>query len=417
MAGPCPESIGLAGSGFALVTPAKRRACRFRRFAEPMSQGLSALDGWGTRLVAVTPEQARQYGAAISRVQLPPGVHLWSNAPDWGIGAAVAGSVMILPARRVGTAGRLWGRRMEITQLRHFVVAAQQQSLSKAAEELGQSVSALSRSIKRLEQTLGNELFTRTAHGFELSERGATLLEYAKKIVQEHDHALVALRVGPPAETGVMRVGAVRYLVDFGIPAAVARFLQRYPNFGMEIVDHNFEELIRQLRSDDLDVVVAPSLAPLTDSDISFEPVVQSNLIYAVGASHPLAKRQIVTEADICRERMIISNRPAAIRTYYRQFWKTHEPVASHAVIVTSPALARQLLLTGDFVAVVSRHSVAGDLQTGRLVELPHPVSTRPFPVGIFLRGNGVLSTPTFEFLNELRAALRNAASEDPTSP
>ncbi len=298
---------------------------------------------------------------------------------------------------------------MELTQLRHFAAAAEHQNLSKAARALGQSTSALSRSLKRLELSVNGSLFERTGHGLKLSDLGTTLLEYAHTILNEHDRAMVAISATGKQKSGVLRIGVVRYLADFGLAAPIAKLLRRFPKAGIEVLDSSFEDLLHRLSNAELDVVIATMTSALIHDELLFEPVVKSDLIYVAAASHPLAKKRVVTAEDMMHERIIMSNRPAMIRSHYRRFSAAGEPVDFHPLITSSPGLTRQLLLTGDFIAISSRHAVAADIQAGRLAELRRKFRPDSLPIGMLVRKRGVKSALLTAFMGEARTALRAA--------
>jgi len=85
---------------------------------------------------------------------------------------------------------------IELEQLKQLIAFATHGTLSKAAEELYISQSALSRSIQKLEKTLGAELFDRKKNKMELNENGKTVIQYAEKIlnlVDEMEEKLIKI--------------------------------------------------------------------------------------------------------------------------------------------------------------------------------------------------------------------------------
>ena len=79
---------------------------------------------------------------------------------------------------------------MELIQLQQLVVIAQEKVLTKAAEKLNISQSALSRSIQRLEDELGVPLFTRTKNSMTLNEAGSVIVEQAKIVLEDSESLL-----------------------------------------------------------------------------------------------------------------------------------------------------------------------------------------------------------------------------------
>ena len=78
---------------------------------------------------------------------------------------------------------------MEIKQLRYFLALAKTGSMTSAAHSLYITQQALSKSISKMEETLGVILFERTQHGVRLTEYGKCLLPYARKIIQSAEAA------------------------------------------------------------------------------------------------------------------------------------------------------------------------------------------------------------------------------------
>ncbi len=109
---------------------------------------------------------------------------------------------------------------MEIYQLKSFVVIAREQNLTRAAEALHLSQSALSSQLKQLEGELGVGLFKRTTRGMTLTDRGRALLPHAQQVLeaakQMREKAMAlnrgageSLTIGLNADPAFLRIGAI----------------------------------------------------------------------------------------------------------------------------------------------------------------------------------------------------------------
>ena len=117
--------------------------------------------------------------------------------------------------------------RLDSEALRTFVVVAERGNVTRAAEELHRTQSAISVQIKRLEQQLDVPLFTREARGMALTPSGEKLLSAAKPILQQLDRTAAELRQDPIQ--GSVRVGIPD---DYGselLATILADFAQRHP--------------------------------------------------------------------------------------------------------------------------------------------------------------------------------------------
>ncbi|RYE85071.1 MAG: LysR family transcriptional regulator [Myxococcales bacterium] len=86
---------------------------------------------------------------------------------------------------------------MSLSQIRYFVVVAEEGHVGRAAQRLHVSQPPLSRQLRGLEDELGAPLFERTRRGMRLLPAGEVFLEHARAILARVDHAVAAVRAGP----------------------------------------------------------------------------------------------------------------------------------------------------------------------------------------------------------------------------
>jgi LysR family transcriptional activator of nhaA len=140
--------------------------------------------------------------------------------------------------------------------LRLFRAIAQEGSLTRAAEQLHLSQSALSVQLQKLEQQLGHPLFERRGRRLELTEAGRIALDYADTVFQAGDELVSTLRGQPGSSRQVLRVGALTTLsrnfqLEFLEP------LLRRPEVELVVRSGSLRELLAALEAQTLDVVLA----------------------------------------------------------------------------------------------------------------------------------------------------------------
>lgn len=116
-----------------------------------------------------------------------------------------------------------------------FVEVANARSFTQAAATLDMPVSTLSRRIKRLEESVGVRLFSRSTRVVELTELGASYLENCRRIVTEALSAHEELASGVASPTGLLRVALP---IDFStafLDLPIARFARRYPKVHLHL--------------------------------------------------------------------------------------------------------------------------------------------------------------------------------------
>ena len=129
--------------------------------------------------------------------------------------------------------------RIEPNDLATFLAIARHRSLRKAADEIGVTPSALSHSLRALEDRLGVRLFNRTTRSVGLTEAGERLRGRVAPAFRDIDDALEDLNTFRDKPTGTLRINAARDSTEYILLPMVVRFLAAYPGINVEIVVEN----------------------------------------------------------------------------------------------------------------------------------------------------------------------------------
>ena len=151
--------------------------------------------------------------------------------------------------------------RLNYHHLHYFWAVAREGNLTRAAQRLHVSQSALSTQIRLLEEQLGQPLFERRGRRLELTEAGRIALDYADTIVTAGNELVGTLRDGRRAERHVLRVGAVATLSRNFQRAFLAPVLQD-PSLALALQSGSLAELLARLRAHTLDVVLSNRRVP-----------------------------------------------------------------------------------------------------------------------------------------------------------
>ena len=188
---------------------------------------------------------------------------------------------------------------MTLVQLRHFLSLARTGSFARSAAELFLTQPALSRSIRALEDELGQPLFDRVGRRSELTPFGHQTLTRARELVLAADDLKDAARRAGEGDDGVLRVGmgsGPGALLMTPLLLAVAR---ERPRLRVEIARGRTELLVQALRSRELDALVvdARSLRPAPDLDARF--LHETPGAFMVRRGHPLTRRRRLVFDDL----------------------------------------------------------------------------------------------------------------------
>ena len=181
---------------------------------------------------------------------------------------------------------------MTLVQLKHFISLAQTGSFARSAAALHLTQPALSRSIRALEDELGQRLFDRVGRTSELTPCGRQALERARELVLSADDLRVSARQSGAGEEGVLRIGMGSGPGALLMTPLLLKMAQERPRVQLAVTRANTELLVQALRDRALDALVvdARSLRPATD--LQLQQVHEMAGALMVRRGHPLARRR-----------------------------------------------------------------------------------------------------------------------------
>lgn len=138
--------------------------------------------------------------------------------------------------------------------LRSFVLIAEGQSVTRAAERVGRTQSAVSMQMRRLEEVLGEPLLRRGARGLEPTYKGTWLLERARTLLALNEEIITTFRA--PPITGQVRLGSPDDYALQWLPGILARFGEAYPGIEVDVLCMSSEELVLRLAHGHLDMAL-----------------------------------------------------------------------------------------------------------------------------------------------------------------
>ena len=139
---------------------------------------------------------------------------------------------------------------------RVFCEVVKHKNISKTAESMYISQSAVTQSIQKLETILGGKVFYRNKNGVELTEEGRNLYEYIKDSIETMSNAENIFSKYINLEKGKIRIGGGNSLVNSLIINPMIEFINKYPNVDILINSGITDGLIQKLANGELDLVV-----------------------------------------------------------------------------------------------------------------------------------------------------------------
>ncbi|MCF3643358.1 LysR substrate-binding domain-containing protein [Rhizobium sp. TRM95111] len=156
-------------------------------------------------------------------------------------------------------------RNFDMDVLRTFVTGVRLGSFARAAAALGRTPPAVSLQMRKLVDQTGQALFARKGRGLALTEAGETLLDYATRILELNDEAMVRLSTATVLD-GWLRIGFPQDFAETSMPPLLGRFSRSHPKLRIEARVDRGARLVEAVERGELDLAVAWTSVPRENS-------------------------------------------------------------------------------------------------------------------------------------------------------
>jgi len=171
----------------------------------------------------------------------------------------------------------------------YFLAIVEEGNITRAAERLYLTQPSLSKYLKRLEEELGTELFSRKSYPLELTEAGMLYKEYLEQSIaleKRLQENLSAFRAG---DYGTVKIGMTEFRSGAVLPVLLPRFKKSFPNIKVEVYEGNHQQMLNWLEHDVVDFTLMHY--PNSFHGISMEFIADENIVFMVNAANPILKQ------------------------------------------------------------------------------------------------------------------------------
>jgi DNA-binding transcriptional LysR family regulator len=258
-----------------------------------------------------------------------------------------------------------------------FRAVAAAGGFSHAAKDIHVSQPALSMQIAELKESLGTALFDRLPRGVQLTEAGATLYSYARRIAALETEAERALDELRGLQRGRLALGASTTIGSYLLPALLGEFRRNHPAVAIELTIANTEEIKHRLEDRTLDIGLTEGVLP-ESAELSVRVFYEDELIVVAPPEHPLVvtnrrgSKKEITVRQFCTYPMIMREQGSGTRAVAeRALAARGVALMNIALTLSSTEAIKGAVTAGLGLAIVSRLSVSLELRNGLLVECP----------------------------------------------
>jgi DNA-binding transcriptional LysR family regulator len=171
------------------------------------------------------------------------------------------------------------------------------------------------------------------------------------------------------------------------LPAAVARLQSTYPNAHVTVVEGAHRELLDQLREGRIDMTIGALRTPSPGPDVVQSPLLVDRLAIVAGGGHPLAGPRRPPLSELARHRWLVGIPGSPLREHWE---KMFEGMAMPAAPVDcgSVMVIRGLLMSGDYLTLLSPEQIGMELKTGMLALVGGPLEDHVRNIGVTVRAD-----------------------------
>ncbi|MCA9216683.1 MAG: LysR family transcriptional regulator [Planctomycetales bacterium] len=184
---------------------------------------------------------------------------------------------------------------MEIGQLRYFLQVAERGNFTRAAEDLMISLPALSRSIQKLEEELGQPVFERRTRSVSLTDAGTLLHARAQQVLAIIEDTKA--EITDDGETGRIRVGAIPTIAPYFLPDVLRRFSKEFSKATVVVQENTTDNLVNSCTQGEIDLAILA--LPIPAKYLEVEELFEEELFLVLPPDHPLVEKKTIRLSDV----------------------------------------------------------------------------------------------------------------------
>jgi len=284
---------------------------------------------------------------------------------------------------------------------RIFCEVAKNNNISRAAEKLFVSQSAVSQAIMQLEKKLGGKLFDRTARGVRLTPEGEVLFSYVNNAVSLIENAQEKLQNMQNLRSGRINIGASDTICSLFLLPALKKFNTEYPDIHISVTNRTTRESISLLKSGAVDMSFV-NLPVQNDPSLDITPIMPIHDCFVAGGKYAYLAGSVMLLSDLCKYPILMLEKASNTRKQMDIFLASRNLEIEPSIELGALSLLSEFAKIGLGIAATIKEDVKDMLDKQQLHELHF---TEPFParhIGLALMKGVTLSFAAKAFIDTL---------------
>jgi DNA-binding transcriptional LysR family regulator len=256
---------------------------------------------------------------------------------------------------------------MDLSELQVFLTVAREGSFSRAAERLFRTQPAVSLTIRKLEDGLGQPLFVRGSRPVRMTDAGTLLRDYAERLINLRDEVKKGLSALTELNRGELSLGVNESSIHALLPA-LGEFRKLHP--GVQIRVHRMfsRDIPHEVLNYRLDLG-AVSFVP-REVQLQATEILKDELTLVVPPKHPLAKKKEVDVGDLEHESFVAHSVESPFRRRVIELFGRNRTTLNMPMEMPTIESIKRFVQMGMGVAIVPRMCVAWEIERGWMKEV-----------------------------------------------
>ena len=256
---------------------------------------------------------------------------------------------------------------------RVFCEVVKYKNISKTAESMYISQSAITQSIQKLENLLGGKVFYRNKNGVELTEEGKSLYEYIKYSIERINNAENLFSKYNDLEKGKIRIGGSNFLLTSLIFEPFIKFIKQYPQIDVSMNNGSTEILMNKLVNGELDIVALNiPFKTKTYSNIQIIPLRKTKFCFFASKDY-IKENKIQSIRDLSNHPLILPKALSARKKILDDFCQKEDIKLVSNYEISSSNIMKMLVLNNigiGFTNVENLNDIKDQVEIIKLIEI-----------------------------------------------
>lgn len=287
-----------------------------------------------------------------------------------------------------------------LSSYRIFYTVANTGNISKAAKELYISQPAISKSIQKLEESVGCKLFSRSSRGVVLTDEGKLLYEHVSEAFETLTMGEEKLKRSIELGVGHLKIGVSSTLCKYLLLPYLKEFIRQNPHISISISCQSTNDTLKLLEDNKIDIGLIGKPENLKNIHFDFLEEIEDIFVAAKDYLRNLKARGIQKDHILQSSTLMLLDKNNMTRQYIDDYLQENQIIIKDSIDISDMDLLIDFARIGVGVACVIKNFVREDLENGTLMEIPLGFPIHKREVGFAYKTTTKLSKSLAEFIH-----------------